>query len=335
MTTLWQEEEILRDIVDGLNAAIDEEGWDHEELDPIKFNKLLYLAVDHFDLPITYRWYKYGSDFTPHGFSVDEDISPEPLAELPSPEEPRIEPSEIEDSIKPPSPSDVKSFYQEGVESIEQLFEDDTKEYLRSFYGDYAPSNLEGVYSTCAVLQKSLDTVGHAQSPGKAVEENLDTILDELNELTREVMFNDIIADAESSFLEYTEFLKDVLITVSDRDGSISPRREDVLRSVIKFFYRRAWKLVALKIASVETQGEHSLEWRQTAGNRFLMDYNNYDKELRALRHRCKRAGLIADDLLEYSQPVARQADQTGRAEREKEVTRRWEGVSLGVNKQL
>lgn len=329
MTTLWQEEEILRDIVDGLNAAIDEQGWDHTELDPIKFNKLLYLAVDHFELPITYRWYKYGSDFTPHALSVDEDISPTAIGELPSPDEPRIDPSDIGGDVNPPSPAEVKSFYTTEIDEIGRIFEDDTKEYLRSFYTGYAPKNLESLYSASAVFQKTIDEIGHSENPAEIIQQDIELILEELDTLNREVMFCDVIADADEPFQEYVQLLKDALITLAESEETLSPRRRDVLRSVAKFFYRWAWELVSLKIASVESKGEHGLDWRRTAGNRFLQNLEGYDDELRALRHRCERAGLIADNLKRLTTPRARSADQDGKAEKEKEVHRDWNGASL------
>ena len=332
MTTLWQEEEILRDIVDGLNAAIHEEGWDQDDLDPIKFNKLLYLAVGYFDLPITYRWYKYGSDFTPHGLSVEEGISPTAISELPSPQEPRIDPSDIEENVTPPSPAEVKSFYTTEVEEVERLFEDDTKEYLRSFYTGYAPENLEGVYSACAIFQKSLDEMGYSENPVDIIRENIETLLREIDALNREVMFCEEVADADEPFQEYVALLKDVLITVAESEEPISPRQEDVLRSVVTFFYRWAWELVSLKIASVEAKGEHGLEWKTTAGNRFLRDLERYDDELRALRFRCDRAGLIADNLLQLTVPRARSADQEEKSKREREVHRDWKGASLKMD---
>lgn len=334
MVSPWQEDEILRDILDGLNAAIHEEGWDHTDVDPIKFNKLLFLAVNHFDLPVTYRWYKYGVDFTPHGRSIQDDIAPQALSDLASPEVPRVDPEDIEnEDINPPSPEEVCGFYRTEVEDGERLFEDDTKEYLRRFYGDYAPSHLEEVYAACAVFQKSLDDVGHADDPWWVVVENVDVILDELDELTHCVMFCEAIGDVEGQFRKYANLLKDVLVTVAENEEGLTPRQEDALRSVVTFFYSRAWKLVALKIASAHTQGEQSMDWKTTAGNRFLREHEAYEGNLRAIMQRCKRTHLISDNLLDLTGPKARQATVDGRADQEEEVYRDWEGVSGPVSK--
>jgi hypothetical protein len=328
MLSSWQEEEILRDILDGLNATVANEELDHTKVDPIKFNKLLFLAVDYFDLPITYRWYKYGSDFTPHGRSIDEDLGPTALEKLASPEEPRIDEEDVGEEVTPPTPQQVCHFYREEVEDLERLFEDDTKEYLRTFYEDYAPPHLQDVYSACAVFQKSLDQVGYADSPGEVVTKDIDTIVEELNDLNHAVMFCEPIADADEPFKDYANLLKDVLVTVANSESTLSPRQEESLRSVVKFFYKRAWELVALKIASEDSRGSRNLNWEQSAGYRFSQEYNTYEGDLRALRQRSKRANLISENLLHLSGPKARQATTDGRAEREKEVFQEWDGVS-------
>jgi len=328
MPSEWQESEILQDILDGLNAAIADESWDHEELDPIKFNKLLYLAVDHFRLPITYRWYKYGADFTPHGLSLSEDVAPTALDELPSPDEPRIDSSDIEDNTDTPSPQQVKQFYQSEVDAIGRLFENDTKAYLESFYHDYAPEGLEDLYATCAVFQKSLDEVGHASAPKQVVDSNINTLLDELHDLSHEVMFCAQVADADEPFRNYADLLEDVLVTVADKPEGLSPRQQDTFRSVVTFFYEEAWQLAALKIAGDEATGGHAFDWRQTATQRYLQEFKQFDKDLRGLRAQVRRAGLIADNLLDFSGSPVRSADHTDRAEHEMDVYEDWEGVS-------
>lgn len=334
MTTPWEEKQILRDIVDGLNAAIATQSWEHEELDPIKFNKLLYLAVKHFELPVTYRWYKYGSDFTPHGMGVS-DVRPESLTDLPSPDVPRIASPQIEAGISPPSPRQVKDFYVEEVDDIERLFRDDTKEYLRSFYHDYAPESLEGVYTACAVLQKSLDSIGYADDPGQEVVDSLDTVLDELKTLNKEVFHCPKIADVDTRYQPYAELLKDVLITVEDMDGDLSSHQEEMLREVIRFFYEKAWKLVALKLASEESSGANALDWRETAAGRFNVHLSNYDDELQALRHQCEQSGLIADSFREYSGPLVRSADVSRKVDLESDTAEEWEGTSKEANRFL
>jgi Fe-S-cluster formation regulator IscX/YfhJ len=331
MTTSWGETEALRDIVEGLGAAIAEEkSWEKEQLDPIKFNKLLFLAVRDFELPITYQWYRYGADFTRQGVHIDE-LAPRPLSEMPSPDEPRVSEAEFTSGDGLPSPADAKEFYLRNRDDIDQLFGEDTKEFLRSFYKDYAPEDLEEVYTACAVFQVSMDSIGHADEPGEAkafIEEHIDTLLDELKTLKVAVMRSEIISDVDERFFDYTDLLEDVLVTVADRDDELEATEERALESVVRFFYNEAWQLVALKIAVQETHGTNALEWRETSVVRFQQAVNEYDQNLSGLVDRCKRNDLIADELLEYHEPLIRPADGRNVSEAEERGFEEWKHTS-------
>lgn len=333
MTTPIEEELIIEDIIDGLGIAIHEEGWDYDQIDPIKFNKLLYLAVKHFDLPVTYRWYQYGADFTPHGYNRD-DVVPCPASELATPDEPSIsEPSRSADEY--PSPREIADFYAEEVEGIQTLFENDTKEYLHTFYQNYAPEGLEDVYTACSLLQKSLDDIGRADNPGEVADELTETVLEEIRTLNREVYACELVSDVDRRFTEYASLLKDVIITIDDFDDNLNPTQEERLVNVVRFFYTKAWRFVALKIATERAEGNQAFEWRETAGTRFTNLARTYDEELRFLRKQTERVGLVADEFREYTEPVVRQANRSQEAELSAEVAKRWEGVSREANREL
>lgn len=324
MTTPWEQGQLLRDVADGLRAAFEQEDWDHEQLDPIRFNKLLYRAVDHFDLPITYRWYKYGSDFTQHGLTVDEHTQPADLQELPSPDEPRIE--SIEGDHSPPTPRKYKDFF--VSEFSGEFFKNDTKQYLESFYQDYAPEELKDLYMTCAVFQKTLDSIGHSNDPGAKTTNQIDTILGELEELNREVLVYPAIADVDSKFHDYSDLLEDVLITVNDLEGDLDAWQEEIYQNVIRFFYEKAWKLVALKIAIERTNGPNAIDWRERDARRFTRMAGSYDDELAQLANQSTRAGLIADEFLQYQEPRSHHANNNRLREMEESIAEDWSTVS-------
>ena len=60
MITLGDEDDLLDDIKEGVEIAMQRRGYNSGNIDPIKFNKLTYLAIHEYDIPITYGWYKYG-----------------------------------------------------------------------------------------------------------------------------------------------------------------------------------------------------------------------------------------------------------------------------------
>lgn len=335
MTTGWEEKQILYDVVDGLNAAIDAQEWDSEKLDPIKFNKLLFKAVKAFDLPVTYRWYKYGTEFTKHGVKVDE-ATGRGLVELPSPDEPRIEdPSNpLLDDL--PSPARYKEFFEHEVADIDRLFRDETKDYLRTFYDDVATDNLSDVYSSCAVLQRSLDHIGHADDPGAAVSDVMPEIIDEIKALVRALMFCEDVADVDEKFKGYSDFLQDVLVTVTDeRNGELRPRQNEMLRETIRFFYEEAWEIVALKIAIENTEGPNEFVWRKDAANRFSHLVDDYPRALQLLTRETAHAGLVSDALRDYMEPRSRKANAERQLELEERVAKEWGGVSKEANRHL
>lgn len=333
MTTPFEEELIIEDIIDGLSIAIHEEGWDYDQIDPIKFNKLLYLAVQHFDLPVTYRWYQYGSDFTPHGYDRG-DVDPRPASDVGTPNEPSISDTS-RSGEEYPSPREIADFYATEVEGVETLFANDTKEYLQTFYQNYAPEGLEGIYTACSLLQKSLDNIGRAENPGDVANELADTVLEEVRTLNREVYGCELVSDVDRRFTEYASLLKDVIITVDDVQGDLNPAQEERLVDVVRFFYTKAWKFVALKIATERAEGNQAFEWRQTAGTRFTNLARTYDEELRFLRQQTERVGLVLDEFREYTEPIVRQANRSGESELSSDVAERWEGVSREAGREL
>jgi len=332
MTTPWEEKQILRDVIDGLNLAIEEQSWDPELIDDIKFNKLLYLATDCFDLPVTFWWYKYGSDFTRHGNVRLASLEPKAQSEIASPEQPRVS-SETDGEL--PSPNDYKEFFVEEVDEIDRLFDDDTKEYLRGFYEDYAPDNLVDLYTASSILQKSLDRIGRSEYPEREVQQTLDTVLGEIRDLEREVLKSQVVADTDVRFKEYSSLLKDVLVSVGEGERELTERKREGVKDVIRFFYENAWLLVSLKIASERAEGDNALKWRERAAARFNFNLSNYGKELNSLKVECYRRSFLADELVDFAEPIAKRADLTERKEIESRGFEEWKGASKEANRHL
>lgn len=333
MATKWEQKQTLRDIIDGLNAAIDVAGLTPEDIDPIKLNKLLYLAVNHFDLPVTYWWYKYGSDFTFHGIGTNA-LQPRALEELSTPTQPRLGPDDLDEGDGYPSPKQYKEFFLTEVNDFERLFEDDTKEYLRAFYQDYAPEDLQDIYTACAIFQKTMDSIGYADEPGTVVTTEIGTAMDELRQLNREVHINPLLDDVREPYKEYTELLKDVLVTVDSTNGELDGS-EEALRDVVRFFYDAAWQIIAFKIASENSHGSDAFERKETANGRLQTLLNNWDRDIDKLRSKSVSHGLVSEDLQEYHAPPAREADQDDKQELINRARREWDGVSWEAERDL
>lgn len=333
MATTWEQKQILRDVVDGLNAAIEEAELEPADVDPIKFNKLLYLAVDEWDLPVTYWWYKYGADFTFHGFNESQ-LEPKALDGLPSPEQPRVGPDDLGVNEGYPSPEKYKRFYLEEVEDLERLFADDTKEYLQDFYRNYAPDHLADLYAACAVFQKTLDSIGRADDPGAATVENIETVLDELRTLNREVHLTPLLNDVRKRYKEYTDLLKNVLVTVDEKNGDFNSS-EEAFTDTIRFFYDQAWQMIAFKIASENSYGSDAYDRKQTANGRLQRLLDNWEEDFAKLERKCEQADLIAEALLKFDPPLVREVDHEAHRKLTNNTYDEWEGASKEAGRDL
>lgn len=335
--TPWEERQILQDIIDGLGAAIDErDDWSPHQVDDIKFNKLLYLAIDGFELPITYRWYRYGFDVTHHGKSK-EDIEPRALSELPSPEEPRIVEEWETQPFEYPSPEEYKLFYLDIAPDLNTIFQEDTKEYLREFYHDYAPEEYEELYVACVTFQKTLDEVGYADDPGQALVENYDELDSELRRLKGVVTMHPTLEDSPNALLQYLEVLQDTNATIHQVDGDLTRHQLDVFKDVITFFYTEAWRFVSLEIAENNNiGGDNRRDLLDTTLDDIEELEKNFDSQLQALQQRCLRADLISDEIQAYRVDEEELANAyTRKADEDRTTEQEWQFVTAEVDEEL
>lgn len=331
MTNSWGERELIRDIIDGLNAAIEANDWDHAALDPIKFNKLLYRAVQRFEVPVTYRWYKYGADFTTHGFSPDS-VRPTALEDLPSPDEPRVANPWETEPYHNPTPREIKHYFEDILDP--EFFADNTKEYLEEFYSGYAPEEYESLYVKSAKLQKTLDIIGLSDERGMPMFENADVLRDELKALGREILSRDGLEEVVEPYLKYANLLKDIATTVEANDGHISSLQNDVIRQSVDYFYSVTWLYVTLKVAEEHTYGPSARPLKRASLDHLDEISSEYDTEFNKLLSRCVRSDLIEEEVARYYSEVESDIDDR-KIELDRSVAEDWQEVSSEANEHL
>lgn len=291
MTSPWEQNQILIDIMDGLGVAIHDEDADITNLSSIKLNKLLYLAVDKFDLPITYSWYKYGASLSGGQNDVAVNaVEPQALDDLPSPDEPSIG-----NSWDYPSPEEYAYFFKSDIE-LTNILQEETKSYLREFYTGYAPEEYRDLYVTSAVLQKSLDTIldMNTEEFNENSAECLDTIEAELRDLDHEVLLNSHIeADEENALTAYTDLLRQVINNLDSQVTGLSRKQFQKFRRLLKFYYSHAWKYVSLGISEKTASGPSRRDLIGGAVSDLDSLEKNYTDELQALRKSCEDAELV------------------------------------------
>ncbi|WP_434520815.1 hypothetical protein [Halorubrum sp. AS12] len=271
--------------------AIHDEDADLNNLTSIKLNKLLYLAVDKFDLPITYSWYKYGASLSGGQNDVAVGaVEPQALADLPSPDEPSIG-----NSWDYPSPEEYRYFFKSDIE-LTNILQEETKSYLREFYTGYAPEEYRDLYVASAVLQKSLDTILDmgAEEFNENSAECLDTVEEELRDLDLQILLNSHVEDDEENALTaYTDLLRQVVINLDSQATDLSQKQFQKFRRLLKFYYSHAWKYVSLGISEKTASGPSRRDLIGGAVNDLDSLEKNYTGELQALRKSCEDAELV------------------------------------------
>lgn len=338
MVTEWQERLLLQDIMDGLAAAIrdaESEGRDVDidQLDSIKLNKLAYLAVNEFNVPVTYSWYLYGASLSDSdvnvGYAIDAYESEIGTDYEPSiGDEPWEQPGE--------SPLTYKEFFLRDVD-LENIFRDKTKSYLEDFYSDYAPDKYEELYVACAIFQKSLDAIGENRGVGTE-RQQIETALDELNGLVEEVVFHEEFdEEVVEAFTLYTDLLKDVLVTLPEIEEWTAYKRRTVY-DVCSFFYNKAWKYVALRISEDMVEEINGPSWRSLLSG-ILDDVDEvsstYEEDFRGIEQRCYESEIVAQEFRRYTLDAETEEDYSERAEEDLEIVEEWEPASQEANEHL
>jgi len=291
MVTPWEENQILSDIMSGLGAAIEESEVDPNKLSSIKLNKLLYLAVDDFGLPITYSWYKYGASLSGGQNDVSvENVPLRPVDQVPSPDEPSIG-----QDWEYPTPREYKYFFERDID-LDNILREETKAYLRTFYDDYAPEEFRGLYVSSAILQKSLDELLDADIDEFDTKLNTlsNTIEDELREVDSEILLNEYIeSEEEEAFTSYSYTLREAIEHASGNGISLTVEQVDAFRSILRFFYSHAWKYIALSISEQTAEGPSRRDMIRGAVTDLDNLEKNYTDELKALRDRAIKRELL------------------------------------------
>lgn len=335
MVTEWQERLLLGDVLDGLAAALREaerEGRNVDQLDAVGLNKLVYLAVDEFEPPVTYTW-------SLHGASVcDPDVDVDRVLDA---YEGRIdveyEPSLGSESGDHPgeSPRAYEEFFLHDVD-LESLLGERRKADLDDFYRDYVPDAYEDLYVASAVVRRSLDAVARRRGLGEETPD-VEAVLEELDVLVEAVAFHgELDRDVVDAVTRYADLLKDVLVTLPDVEAWDAGKRRAVC-DVCSFFDDVAWRYVALRISEDTVEG-NGPRWRSLLAG-ILDDVeavaSTYDEDLRTLERRCFESGIAGREFRRYASDADVVEDYSGRAEEDLDVVAEWEPASEEANEHL
>src|SRR5699024_3155177 len=231
------------DIKEGVEIAMHREGYPADAVDPIKFNKLAYLAIQDLEIPITYGWYKYG----PAPVNVrrqDAQPTPKPAEDCRASSQARI----LTPDNRFRSPSEYSYYFTEDMPEFRQILRTPTKEFLVGFYEDYAPEPYFDIYTASVRLQQVIDEISEDRDWHNEAEMYQQELDDRLSEIKREILKEPTLSEAIDPFFEYSRLLKNV-ISGAAALNHINPSQQRFVSKLIDYFYGGAWNYVALAIS--------------------------------------------------------------------------------------
>lgn len=325
MVTPWEENQILKDILEGLGAAMHEKDLDERDLTQVKLNKLLYFAINNFKLPITYSWFKFGVSLDANSQVDTRKVVIQPLDAFRNPTEPRIQ----RPGTRYYSPEEYYYYFRDDVSELESIFEDDSKEYLITFYENYAPPEYQTIYTQNALLQKAIDAVRNSEQPGTHASEIIDDADQAIKSLNYELMTNELFDDVVDYHLNYVDLLRDTLATSADLGDEMTDSQESLLVELIDFYYSHSWKFITLAISEDTAQGPNRRELVSGTLDEMSALEKTYEDELSVLRELCEIEDLLPYHNLRDSELETRLIEgYKERAEADKDLVNEWRHVS-------
>lgn len=283
MLTRADEEDLIEDIREGIGIALTIRGSSSDSIDSIKLNKLVYLAVDRLDIPLTFGWYKYGP--APVEIKYTETAAKaKPKEECDAPYDSRLPKGDFY------SPMEYAYFFEDELDNFSTILQASTKEFLISFYKREDPKPYTELYVKNAQLQQAIDEIKEDVSWHEDAEVYYQEVSQRLGQLNRELSKIGTLRDVRKPLRDYTRFLKSLLAHASDID-QISAKQQRYIKRIIEYYYGGAWKYVALNISKDTVHlspGDNDHKLLTSIENDLQELRANYNDDLYSFRERAK-----------------------------------------------
>lgn len=312
MLTIGDEEDLLEDIIEGLEIALHRTGQSSENVDPIKVNKLVFFAIRDLGVPVTYGWYKYGPAPV---FDVESArVTATPASEIAAADEPRI----LDPGEDYYSPLEYSYYFEADCEYFERILQTPTKEFLREFYEDFAPDPYGPVYETSTQVQVLLDELERDDRWHEEADDFYESLNRALNELKRELLQVQQLAEVLDQYRKYSRLVKDVVAEAAAQDD-LSPAQERFVTRVVKYYRGGVWNYVALLISKNTVHlspGDNDSKLLNAIDGELRELRGNIDDELLSLKEQSRRRNLAPHRLGDESR---RKTESDGEGEQNEE----------------
>jgi len=275
--------ELVGQLLDVLEEATDSLPEINESYaNKTKIQKLLYFAIDEFEIPITHSWYLAGAvvpDRTigpnalqttdgptgPNGPSAPETDSEDAIENV-SPVDPILfTDSAGSESNLGPSPdletyvsrSDLLPFYRQ---EITNLWHERTMRFLQNFYQETAPDEYRLLYiesthlrTHLADLVNAVDAITEGGTPEQSIASIRKSIELSISDLHYYIARHDDLSQTLDVVVEGTDLIEDAVMRLDQHPtADLTPEHRSAIEHLQDFFYYYVWKYPCLLI-SVDT----------------------------------------------------------------------------------
>jgi hypothetical protein len=294
MTDLTESEhELVAQIFDILDDAIDSlPDIDESYANKTKIQKLLYFAIDEFEIPVTHSWYLAGAVVPDRSIGPNTLQTADKLEEPSSPSVPEtdsdgdasdlgtVDPilfteSSGVDNDSDPSPelstyvskSDLLTFYRQEIPDI---WHERTMRFLQNFYQETAPKEYQLLYIESTHLRTHLDDLADAidaviegETPKRSISSIREAIELSISDLHYYIGRHNNLNQTIDVVVKGTNLIEDTVMRLDQHSSAaLTPEHQMAVEHLQDFFYYYVWKYPCLLISADTASGPQAEDLR-------------------------------------------------------------------------
>lgn len=315
MTSLSEEQKIIDDLEEGLASAI----LDHDQLDSdavsylseTKLQKLLYLAINKFDLPVTYSWYLAGAHIAEADVGVRHvDKNLNQISSNIGPKNQLLRDSRPEQKTRSKSGKDISEYEEFFAQILDDIWFKQRHDFLEEFYTEYAPEKYQNLYLRSLELRRLFAELKENYQEDSTKQLSLKNYSGGVQESNFYSDFEDVCRDLEfeigtdksismtaDAFSNFVDILLDVIFEIQQSDNQDnSIKRKQLVERANDFFFYNAWRRPCLYISKETATGPNAYKLVSNREQQIKVAETVYNEELAEFKKRCSELGASIGD---------------------------------------